>query len=67
MDFVILDKVLTTLSFITPFFLYGGIFYNLIRLITNRSVSRLPTHPRFHQLAGKISSAQKPPEQPSHG
>jgi hypothetical protein len=33
MDFVILDKVLTTLSFIAPFILYSGIFYNLIRFI----------------------------------
>ncbi len=33
MDFVILDKMLTTLASITPFILYGGIFYNLIRSI----------------------------------
>jgi hypothetical protein len=29
MDFVILDKVLTTFSFITPFILYGGIIFVL--------------------------------------
>jgi hypothetical protein len=35
MDFVILDKILSTLSFITPFILYGGMFYNLIRIIND--------------------------------
>jgi hypothetical protein len=33
MDFVIFDQVLTALSFITPFILYGGIFYNFISFI----------------------------------
>lgn len=35
MDFVILDKILTTLAYITPFVLYGGMFYNLILFINN--------------------------------
>jgi hypothetical protein len=34
MDFVILDKALTTLSFITPFILYGGM---LLVLSMNKS------------------------------
>jgi hypothetical protein len=32
MDFVILNKALTSLASITPFILYCGIFYNPIRI-----------------------------------
>ena len=38
MDFVILDKVLTALSFITPFMLYGGMIFVLS---VNRGLSEL--------------------------
>lgn len=50
MDFVILDKALTALSFITPFMLYGGIIFVLS---VNKGVSQL-CDKYFHGLISRL-------------